>query len=78
MSYFLVQLFANCFYKLYNNKSCHRYDDLIVGAPFYYTPHSSGAIYVYVNRDGIRKDTKYTKIEGKLIPHSFIIISEEF
>ncbi|XP_068244696.1 integrin alpha-3-like isoform X2 [Palaemon carinicauda] len=42
-----------------------RRDDLIVGAPFYYTQKSSGAIYVYMNNDGgFKEDHPYTKIQG--------------
>ncbi|KAF2364298.1 Integrin alpha-2 [Trinorchestia longiramus] len=41
------------------------FDDLLVGAPFYYKKHSSGAVYVYINnRDGIKKNHKFTRIEG--------------
>ncbi|XP_047487333.1 integrin alpha-PS1-like isoform X2 [Penaeus chinensis] len=41
-------------------------DDLIVGAPFYYTSTSSGAVYVYMNNDGgFVEDHPYTKIEGE-------------
>lgn len=43
----------------------HRRDDLIVGAPFYYTSTSSGAVYVYMNNDGgFVENHPYTKIEG--------------
>ncbi|CAL4109248.1 unnamed protein product, partial [Meganyctiphanes norvegica] len=40
-------------------------DDLVVGAPFYHTKHSSGAIYVYTNKEGgLTRDHKFRKIEG--------------
>ena len=45
-----------------------RFDELVVGAPFYYNQHSSGAVYIYVNsKSGISKDAEYTRIEGEII-----------
>ncbi|XP_042879254.1 integrin alpha-PS1-like, partial [Penaeus japonicus] len=45
-------------------------DDLIVGAPFYYTSTSSGAVYVYMNNDGgFVENHPYTKIEGVGLAH---------
>ncbi|XP_064116028.1 LOW QUALITY PROTEIN: integrin alpha-PS1-like [Macrobrachium nipponense] len=42
-----------------------RRDDLVVGAPFYYTPKSSGAVYVYMNNDGgFKENHPFTRIEG--------------
>ncbi|XP_018008806.1 integrin alpha-PS1 [Hyalella azteca] len=41
------------------------FDDLLVSAPFYYTKHNSGAVYVYINnQDGIKKNHMYSRIEG--------------
>ena len=41
-------------------------DDLLVGAPFYYTSSSSGAVYVYTNQGrGFSHDHPYTKLEGE-------------
>ncbi|XP_050701483.1 integrin alpha-PS1-like isoform X4 [Eriocheir sinensis] len=40
-------------------------DDLVVGAPFYYSRVASGAIYVYMNNEGgFQENHPFTKIEG--------------